>query len=218
MASFSGGEDDDLLKEHEEVVTGGELLVLLEETWHNEKVSPDLLPTRIDLVESMLEQLQLQDDVIQKCAQGDIKITLLQLEVERIRFLIASYLRARVHKIEQHPLYLLDRQAKLGENDDPLLSPEEVTYAKQFADNMAELMQSLVLRHMPLEAAKQLDTEKAAIAPNTNSYVFLKAAEDVMGVVIDEEEDPVDLLKGTQHLLPYRAVEALVKSGSVVLL
>lgn len=41
----------------------------------------------------------IQDEVIQKCSQGDIKITLLQLEVERIRFLIASYLRARVQKV-----------------------------------------------------------------------------------------------------------------------
>lgn len=43
--------------------------------------------------------LFLQEDVIQKCSHGDIKVTLLQLEVERIRFVVASYLRTRVHKV-----------------------------------------------------------------------------------------------------------------------
>ena len=128
---------------------------------------------------------RLQEEVIQKCSYGDIKVTLLQMEVERIMFVVASYLRTRVQKvrrpsklhdttvycfcwhtgscvsiwsydlgytavsippydallcstsgcgvqIEQFPLYVLEQQGKLDhEKDEPLLSPEEVTYAKQ---------------------------------------------------------------------------------------
>lgn len=57
------------------------------------------------------------------------------------------------------------------------------------------------------------------VEPNIDSFVFCKSKEQVNGLVIeDEEEEFVDLRKGSQMLVSYRTVRNLLASGKVHLI
>jgi hypothetical protein len=81
-------------------MTSGEVLSKLEEAWRNEKFAPDLLAARSDLVDCVMEQLTAMEANLERAKKGDIRIAIHRLELDRIRFILADYLRCRLRKIE----------------------------------------------------------------------------------------------------------------------
>ena len=61
-------------------------------------------------------------------------------------------------QIEQHVVHVLEWEAT--QSTSSRLSPEELVYAKDFADNMDTHLHSLVLRHMPSNL-QRIDRKKA---------------------------------------------------------
>ena len=56
-----------------------------------------------------------------------------------------------------------------------------------------------------------------------NSTVFVKAVEDVSGVVIEDEagrgrDEDYDMAAGSQHILNYKSVANLIRNGRVKLM
>ncbi|XP_020910916.1 DNA replication complex GINS protein SLD5 [Exaiptasia diaphana] len=149
--------------------------------------------------------------------KGDIAGTLHKLEIDRIRFVLSSYLRTRLHKIEKHVIHILEQEAARDTQECSKLSPEELQYAKEYTDNMEGLFKSLCLQHMPPNM-QSIDRKKSVPRPNLDSYVFLKILEDQEQVLVDPEEDPVDLEKGAQHIMRYSAIAPLLTNDSVALL
>ena len=56
-------------------------------------------------------------------------------------------------------VHILEKEAS-REGSHPLLSPEELVYAKEYADNLDSLFNTLLLRHMPSNCQK-MDRKKA---------------------------------------------------------
>lgn len=59
--------------------------------------------------------------------------------------------------------------------------------------------------------------------PNLEHYVFLRVNRTTDGIIVtdpldDTHEEAVTLEKGTQHLMPFKSVSALVESGAVTLI
>ena len=53
------------------------------------------------------------------------------IQIDRIRYIVSSYLRTRIQKIEKYAHSLIAQQENLSEEDDPIMSHEELKYAKQ---------------------------------------------------------------------------------------
>lgn len=51
------------------------------QAWLNEKFAPELLETRSDLVECMLEQISQMEENIRRAKKGDFKVSLHSMEV-----------------------------------------------------------------------------------------------------------------------------------------
>jgi hypothetical protein len=74
--------------------------------WLDERLAPDLLPWQGELVGEILEMLQSQTEIALQL-QGNQNTTtdehfavmLVQTEVERIKFVVKSYLRTRIQKV-----------------------------------------------------------------------------------------------------------------------
>lgn len=209
----TGGEGSD-----EEIeVTAAEVLAQLEEAWTNEKFAPELLESKADLVECMLDQIKEMEGNLKKVKQGDVVASLHKLEIDRIRYVLSSYTRTRIEKIEKHVVHVLEQEAARDETESSRLSPEELQYAKEYADGMEGLFKSLALQHMPANM-QNIDRKKAVPRPNMDKYVFLKVLENQEQVMIDHEEDPIDLETGAQHIVRYSAIAPLLGNGSVALL
>ncbi|KAL5021724.1 hypothetical protein ScPMuIL_000879 [Solemya velum] len=208
--------------EEVEVLTAAEVLSKLEQAWADEKFAPDLLEAKTDLVECMLEQINEMEENIQRAKRGDFKVSLHRMEIDRIRYLLSSYLRCRLMKIEKHTTHILEQEQMRKEEENSRLSPEEYTFAKEYQASMEGHFKNIALRHMPPNL-QSLDPKQTAVRPNLDSYVFLRVAEDTQGVLVEEEtvdtgEEIVDLEKGDQHIMRYRPVVPLVASGAVTLI
>ncbi|PIO06886.1 hypothetical protein AB205_0059970, partial [Aquarana catesbeiana] len=67
--------------------------------WLNEKFAPELLESKSEIVECVMEQLNHMEQNLQRARQGDLKISFHHMEIERIRFMLSSYLRSRLLKV-----------------------------------------------------------------------------------------------------------------------
>lgn len=194
-------------------VTAKEVFEKLVEAWMNEKLSPDLLETRIELVECMLTQVkELENSLSSK--DKNLSTALQKVELERVKFVIASFLRERIKKIENHTVHVLEEEAK---NETQKLSPDELQFAKSFAGNMEKLFDKLALQQMPSNM-QVLDQKKNVPRPNLDAYVFIKVNEKVDQVTLDPEEDPIELEEGSQHIVRYKTIAPFVENGQVSLI
>lgn len=216
---------DDLESESEEDVeamTAADVLQKIEEAWLNEKFSPELLETKTELVECMLEQISEMEENIKRANKGDFKVSLHSMEIDRIRYVLSSYLRCRLQKIQQFVYQVLEEEASRKDDEPSKLSPEEFIFAKEYASNMEGHLQSLALKYMP-QNLQSLNPKQTATRPNLSKYIFLQVNEPTAGVLVEEEtldigEEIVDLEKGDQHIMRYKPVMSLIHSGAVSLI
>lgn len=202
----------------EEEFTAAEVLQKLEDAWLNEKQSPELLEPKMAIVECMLDQVNTMENNLTKLKKGDLRTPVHRMELSRIRFIINSYLRIRMEKIQRN-IHNVTRQ----DLDNPeRLTPEERLFANSHRENVDAHFSALALRHIPGNFEPDKVQPKLP-EPNLGSAVFVKVREDVQGVeIIDESgqgrDDTIDLLTGSQHLVKYSAVSHLVNNGSVQLI
>ncbi|XP_047127445.1 DNA replication complex GINS protein SLD5 isoform X1 [Hydra vulgaris] len=212
--SFEQVESDEEIE-----VTAKEVYEKILQAWLNEKFSPELLESRNELIECMLAQVkEIESGFIQK--NKSLESTLQKVELERVKFVIASYLRERLKKIENNVVHVLEMEAL---NETSKLSPEELAYAKsyvyhlRFADATQKHLNTLALDQMPVNM-QSIERTKTTPRPNLDEYMFIRVNEKQTQVLIDPEEDPLDLEVGSQHIVRFKPVGALVESGAISLL
>uniref|UniRef100_UPI00398EE394 DNA replication complex GINS protein SLD5 n=1 Tax=Pristiophorus japonicus TaxID=55135 RepID=UPI00398EE394 len=213
---------DETNDENEEILTPAQLIGKLEEAWLNEKFSPDLLENKAEIVECVMEQLDHMEQNLQRARKGDLKVTIHRMEMERIRYILSSYLRSRLQKIEKFFPHILEKEKCRREEGPSYLSPQEVTFAKEYTANCEAHLKNLALKHMPPNL-QAMDLLKAVPKPNLDSFVFLRVKEKQENILVepeseDQREYTVDLEEGSQHLMRYRTIAPLVASGAVQLI
>uniref|UniRef100_A0A8C6X7I1 GINS complex subunit 4 n=1 Tax=Naja naja TaxID=35670 RepID=A0A8C6X7I1_NAJNA len=131
--------------------------------WMNEKCAPELLESKTEIVECVMEQLEHMEENLKRAKQGDLKISIHRMEVERIRYVLSSYLRCRLRKIEKYFPHILEKEKTRAEGEASILSPEEFAFAKEYMANTENHLKNVALRHMP---------------PNLQKVEFLKAGKE----------------------------------------
>lgn len=195
-------------------------LKVLENAWINEKFAPELLPHKENLVRFMMQCVSDMEEKLKNLEKGDIRLTIHTMELNRIRFLISSYLRTRLKKIENHVIQILKEQrANVSRGyKDFSLTESELKFAKDYFMNFETLFQTVALQHMP-EKFRVFDYEKLSFDSNLQSQVFLIANKEINGIVIPETMDePVTFEEGSQHIIQYGVISKFIKDGAVQLI
>lgn len=203
-------------EDDENQISPPELVQLMEEAWLNEKFSPEILPHKTEMVEILLGQIAYIEENLKKLKTTDFKKTLYQMESDRLKFVITSYLRYRIEKIETYSTYILEQEKQRSEKQEEMyLSQNELTFAQEYEQSLRQHFDSI------MSFCPEM-TPTAAIEPNMHSMVFLKSKGDVEGVVIndrtDDDSEYIDLTSGSQVLVNYSSVANLVKNGGVHLI
>ncbi|XP_015609842.1 DNA replication complex GINS protein SLD5 [Cephus cinctus] len=212
-------ENAEFLEESDEDggVTAQSVLQDIENAWLNEKFAPEILPHQSDAVECMLQQISHMEDNMKSLGKGSMKSLIHQMEINRIRFIISSYLRCRLEKIEQYAMHILTEEAQRG-REDGYLSSDELRFAKDYLSSIELLFRTLALQHMP-NVLQKFEIETMTVKPNIHAHVFLRANKRITGIIVpgtvDEE---VDFEEGSQHIVQYSAVADLVKNGDIQLI
>ncbi|XP_036156591.1 DNA replication complex GINS protein SLD5 [Myotis myotis] len=215
------GQDSDGGSE-EVVLTPAELIERLEQAWMNEKFAPDLLESKPEIVECVMEQLDHMEENLRRAKKGDLKISIHRMEIERIRYVLSSYLRCRLMKIEKFFPHVLEKEKTRHEEEPSRLSPEEFAFAKEYMASIETYLKNVALKHMPPNLQK-VDLLRSVPKPDLDSYVFLRVKERQENILVEPETDEqrdyvIDLEEGSQHLIRYKTVAPLVASGAVQLI
>lgn len=190
--------------------------------WVNERCSPDILPYPHLLMKRMLIRIQEQMEHLeilsmnffeaQNNTNSDnrrntnnapinnnkmLPLLCMEAELERVKFVIRSYLRCRLTKIDKYSIYLrqindqylneeIDEENDNDDNNpsalrvsplEKLLSPEEIKYHQKHFSLLLNLLNESVLKYMPDELQAINDTEASINMidePDYSKFVFIK--------------------------------------------
>lgn len=174
-----------------------------------------------ELVDCMMDQIHQMEENLQNLDHNDFRLVPHQMEVDRIRFIISSYLRTRLDKIEAFTAYLLKRDRETFNEEDRLMSPGEFEFAENFMKNLKEHCHKEAFKYMPTLLSDFGEGVRAMeVKPNLNSVVFVRMLKTVNDIIVsgDSRDTTVELPAGSRHLLPFRYVIDLIRDGSAVLI
>ncbi|KAJ1966833.1 GINS complex subunit [Dispira parvispora] len=182
----------------------------LKHAWVNEKQAPDLLPYETQLVEDLTEMLQFIEALQGEDAGQPFTVMLYQTEVERIKYLLRSYLRTRLQKVERYAMFYSGSEEHLSR-----MSAGEQQYIHQYRGLFETHMTRTCLDKLP-ESLRALD-ETTGNIPWNDTAVVCRVQQDVGEISVTETET-VEMRRDNIFLMPYQTVEKLLQSDQVVLL
>lgn len=199
--------------------------------WKNERCSPELLPYPHQLMRRMLIRIQEQMEHLEILSMnffeesnngGNARKTqsnapannnkmlpllCMEAELERVKYIIRSYIRCRLSKIDRYSIYLrqindnfLNEEPEVDDEMDAevrispleaLLSTEEIQYHQRHFSLLLNLLNESVLRYMPDELQAINDTEgtvNMVDEPDWNKFVFIQVKGPLDGLY---ELDPL---------------------------
>jgi GINS complex subunit 4 len=193
---------------------------LLEISWINEKSSPEILKFPGSLIDKALVWLRkvnemLETDEIEKFLQPFYEI-----EAERVRYLLRTYLEIRLEKIEIMAHFLV---AKI--QLDEILSSNEIEYLHGFIKISDEYFISSVISKLPRSLQKLNDSQTRIIdegfqlTPNLDENVFCRILEPLGNVEVDPKTGLyINLIPDDIYRMCYRVIRPFIESGSAILI
>ncbi|GAB7366657.1 hypothetical protein MBLNU230_g8640t1 [Neophaeotheca triangularis] len=199
-------------------------LQALTRAWVNERTAPELLPYPIGLVDRIMDRIKTQIETIEELTgsmdpKANFKLVVIQTELERFKFLVRSFLRARIAKIDQCPHHYLQTSAA-SDSIQPLLSPLETQYLNSHQALLSSHYRASFLQHFPTSLQK-LDDTAGGISmvdkPDEDTAVFVRVLRDAGKVEVQAEQGVgvAELQRGDIWVLRWSAVKDAVTRGDI---
>ncbi|CCE61150.1 hypothetical protein TPHA_0A00650 [Tetrapisispora phaffii CBS 4417] len=168
----------------------------------------------------------------------------MEAEIERVKFVIRSLLRCRLHKIDRFSLYLRQVMDASEVEYDILLSDDEKLYHERHFNITLKLFNNSILKNLPVELQTIDDTEGSVSMidfPDWKKFVFVYVKEvdiDQLGlegtselgltknefgkhcytVTIDDLDEEVEMSLGGIYVMRYDSVRQLLVDSKVQLI
>lgn len=214
-------------------------LQLLTRAWVTERTSPELLPYPSALITRVSDRISAQIARIEDLTSAmdpssNFALVVIQTELERIKFLVRSFLRARIAKMDAFPLHYLalageqvgeetegDEEGTNGESGrNPLLSRTELQYLRHHTALLEGHYKASFLGSFPGQLQKMDDTGggiSMVDAPDLDQAVFVRVLRDAGTVEVQGEQGTgdVELRRGDVWVLRWRVVREGVRRGDL---
>lgn len=196
---------------------------LLKRAWRTEKAAPEILQFEAGLVDRSREQIQLVEETLEELmtsGSDPLSVSLNQMDMDRTLFLLRSYLRTRLQKIEKYMVHI-HKNTELWNR----LSEQEQKFAKRCIEDLEEHFEKSVLSKLPdryKSSVKQSvisEEDDMVPEPQLDTYVICRTKRSLGALQLDNSgiEDPVDLDPGDLYAVRYKSIKSLVYSGQVEL-
>lgn len=183
---------------------------LVEVTQNELELSDNLLPYQPDVVDYIIEQITHMNVVINKSKNRWPPFCIEQhkIELERFSYLINTYLRTRLKKIESNAPYLIKLLRTDIERATKFLSPLEAKYLDRYNDSIDTYMKNII-KSMPdnmqrFRLASMKQREKA-------NYAFVIGCAE--GTIVDGDAE-VLLEPDVCRILTVSTIIDLLEKGS----
>lgn len=162
---------------------------LLKRAWRNEKAAPEILHFESGLVQRAREQIQLLEETLDEFTENsydDLVVSLYQMDLDRALFLLRSYLRIRLQKIEKYMVHI--SKTNLWNH----LSEQEQRFAKRCIEIMEKHLEQSVLSRLPygyqsmLRQSISSEEDDMVPEPQLDTFVFCKTKSDVGAFQLDD--------------------------------
>ncbi|EPQ31138.1 uncharacterized protein PFL1_01327 [Pseudozyma flocculosa PF-1] len=206
--------------------------------WINQRTSPELLPYPTACIATLLSQMDQQQSILdslsslppsddaQEMEDEHLRLQCVLLDLERARWLLRSYLRARLALIEKYAPFLV-RERQRGEGRGRL-SNVEWEFCTRYNDLRTSHLQHTVLQFLPEQMrgmddqalnSSGADSGKGDMVeqPDLDSPVFVRCREECGNLLLPDGET-ANLSKDSVHFLRYRSVRHLVAQNLVQLI
>ncbi|SPO00840.1 related to SLD5 - part of GINS, replication multiprotein complex [Cephalotrichum gorgonifer] len=186
---------------------------LLTRLWVAERSAPELLAWPGEFLDRINDRIKRQIEKVEEMT-GDMDprtnfaLVVIQTELERYKFLVRSYLRARIAKIDKYTLHYLSS---------PNLSPTEASYATHHSSLLHTHYLSSFLSSLPPQLRNLNDSTgnvSMVDKPDEETAVFVRLLRDaeVRGRGTDEDS-VVRGREGDIFVVRWEGVRALVEEG-----
>ncbi|KAA0164925.1 hypothetical protein FNF28_03659 [Cafeteria roenbergensis] len=190
----------------------------------NEMAAPDLLPYKADLVWKTRSLLKEQEEGLARQATQSVELaavsTIYLLEADRVRYVLANYLRTRLHKIRCQVYGLVGMQPRARRE---LLSREEETFVQRLFVALGDHLTDEVLAQVPEKYSAGIEKSMES-QPSHQQMVFVEAITDdigdvtVPGAADGSEAQTVSMQAGSTFVLPFSIARPLVATDKLVLM
>ncbi|KAJ6429610.1 hypothetical protein OIU84_021085 [Salix udensis] len=194
---------------------------LLKRAWRNEKAAPEILQFESSLVQRIKEQIELaeqNEEIFEANNIEPLTVSLYQMDLDRTQFLLRSYLRVRLQKIEKYLFYVLKTDEYLNR-----LSKQEQMFARRCTDDLGSHLDETVLAKLPdnyrsiLKQSITSEEDDMVPAPRLDTFVICKANQYLSG--LDFEPDySMEITEMERDLLTfvcYKFVKKPLENGKI---
>ncbi|KAK8789557.1 hypothetical protein WA171_001649 [Blastocystis sp. BT1] len=195
-------------------------IVMLKTAYRNELIAPEILDYKMSLISRMKERVDTYESVLEEEPRSSVddsfRIMLYEMDVERIKYLLTSYLRTRLHKIELYHKFILRN------NQTARLSADETAFLEKFAKLNQNYFESTIQSHFHqppyVTPGEDMDETTSVIVnytqycedemdcpfPNTKKLVGVRllAGNDPVEIPVEDKStgETVDVRIGTDHV------------------
>lgn len=212
----------------------GNLYDQLVVTMLNERMAPELLPYRHDLLKEVLDRISVQQQyLLDSHEYGDsnvdsgvisadfkLQLMIIETEIERLNYLVRLYLRTRLSKIDQFSIFYINATSQGGQNRS-LLSEPEIQYMEQHSKILTQLYNDCFLRKLPEFLTLLDDTsggQSMISEPDLNRLVFIKVLTSMpLNIKLSDDED-LELIQNGIYVVKYSLVRDYIEIGDIVLI
>lgn len=162
-----------------------------------------------------------QEGLIQEtAASGELELlrAIFAVETTRVKYMLRSYLRTRILKIEKYVMHCLDDPEVTAR-----LSDQEKKYATEYVKILASHLTDTVAQKLP-EAFNSITRQASAhaskdmiAAPDLGRHVFARVKRDLGQVRVYEDGGTAELVKGDLYILRYKMLRQFLEEGAVQL-
>ncbi|XP_047950865.1 DNA replication complex GINS protein SLD5-like [Salvia hispanica] len=193
---------------------------LLKSAWRNEKAAPEILNYAADLVQRSRQQIQLMEEMVDDYINDGVDpltVSLYQIDLDRTMFLLRSYLRTRLQKIEKYVFHIQKTAEEWNR-----LSKQEQKFASRFAGDIKNHLDQSVLSRLPdqyqshLRQSAASEEDDMVPEPQLDSYVVCRSKKYLGAYQLgDSGEELINIEADDLYALPYKSIKPLIESGQV---
>ncbi|XP_075482545.1 DNA replication complex GINS protein SLD5 isoform X1 [Primulina tabacum] len=169
---------------------------LLKRAWKNEKASPEILKFEAALIHRSRQQIQLMEETVEdfnKSGVDSLTVSLYQMDLDRTMFLLRSYLRTRLQKIEKY-VFHIQKTTELWNQ----LSRQEQKFARSCAEDLKHHLKESVLSKLPnqyqshLKQSSASEEDDMAALSRKEEYVELQNISMPLWLEFDKSKEAAD--------------------------
>ena len=204
--------------------------------WLNERASPELQENPEDLIKEILELIEFQamklanhQETLTEATKGNFAFLdcLYQMDMERIKFVLKSFLRCRLAKIEKGwaefwPNWSSPTRSEYLQSK---LTSFEREFLQAFASNLVSSLQESVLDRIPdkmanLDDEEMLWTGARPVATNhPDSHVICKVKKDLGEIILDPSTRATAPLQTNDiFVLQFSVIKQFLETGEAELI